>query len=100
MCRGGIVFPQTEPGQPQRKFTFSYNSDTTTTATDTVIFQCPNGSQSYTRTVSRGLGQLSQIVTPSGSVVDSSYSQDGIHDFSFNGFSSHLSEETITEKKL
>src|SRR6185436_15026188 len=74
-----IIFPQTEPGQPQRKFTFSYNSDTSTTATDPAAFSCPGGGQNYTRTVSHGFGELSRIVMPSGSVVDYSYTLDGIH---------------------
>lgn len=95
-----IVFPQTEPGQPPRKFTFSYNSDTTTTATDTVIFACPGSPVNYTRTVSHGLGEISRIVMPSGSEVDYTYSNDGIHDFQGFGLSSHLAEETITQKTL
>src|SRR6185503_11815702 len=44
-----IVFPQTELGQLQRKFTFSYNSDTSTVATDPAAFSCPGGGQNYAR---------------------------------------------------
>ncbi len=55
-----IIIPQTEPGQPQRKFTFTYNSDTSTTETDNAIFNCPSSGEPYTRTVSHGLGELEQ----------------------------------------
>src|SRR5687767_1853052 len=56
-----IVFPQTEPGQPQRKFAFTYNSDTSSSQTDDAVFYCPGMGEPYTRTVSYGLGELSHI---------------------------------------
>lgn len=95
-----IVFPQTEPGQPQRKFTFDYNSDTSTTETDTAIFNCPGNGDPYTRTVSHGLGELSQMITPSGAIVDYSYTYDGVHTFTPFGIGDYLAQEKITEKKI
>jgi hypothetical protein len=95
-----IIFPQTEPGQPQRKFTFSYNSDTSTTATDPAAFSCPGGGQNYTRTVSHGFGELSRIVMPSGSVVDYSYTLDGIHSLGPFGIADQLAQEYIAQKKI
>jgi RHS repeat-associated protein len=95
-----IIFPQTQPGQAQRRFTFSYNSDTTTTATDNALFTCPGMSEPYTRTVSDGLGELSRMVTPSGGIVDYSYNYDGVHNFEPFGIGDYLSQDTITQKKL
>jgi RHS repeat-associated protein len=95
-----IVFPQTEPGQSQRRFTFSYNSDTTTSATDNAIFSCPAPGEPYTRTVSYGLGELSRIVTPSGAIVDYGYKYDGVHSLTPFGIGDYLSQNTITQKKI
>ncbi|HET7113138.1 MAG TPA: hypothetical protein VFI57_05815, partial [Pyrinomonadaceae bacterium] len=95
-----IVFPQTEPGQPQRKFTFTYNSDTSSSETDNAIFNCPGMGEPYTRTVSHGLGELSRIILPSGAVIDYTYNYDGVHTFSPFGVGDYIAQETITEKKL
>ena len=97
---GEIVFPPTEPGQPQRRFTFSYNSDSTTTATDDSQTSCPGTAEPSTRTVSYGLGELSRIVTPSGSIVDYSYRYDGVHSLTPFGIGDYLSQDTITQKKI
>ena len=61
-----IVFPQTELGQQQRKFTFSYNSDTSSSETDPAASSCPGPAQNSTRAVSYGLGELSRIVNVFG----------------------------------
>ena len=47
-----IIFPPTQPGQ-QRKFVFSYNSDTTGTTSTNVNWSC-YGNDNYTRTASLG----------------------------------------------
>ncbi|MGZ5530180.1 MAG: hypothetical protein ACXWJB_16000, partial [Limisphaerales bacterium] len=93
-----IVFPQTEPGQPQRRFTFTYNSDTTDTAVDTVSWGCPPSPQTYTRQASHGWGELSHIETPSGGVVDYTYTLDGDHNL--GSFTDNLTAETIAQKKV
>lgn len=95
-----IVFPQTEPAQQQRRFTFTYNSDASTTATDYANFSCPGAAEPYTRAVSNGLGELSRIVTPSGSIVDYSYKHDGITDFTPFGIADYITQDTITQKKI
>jgi RHS repeat-associated protein len=95
-----IVFPQTEPGQQQRRFTFTYNSDSSTTATDNATFSCPGTPEPYTRAVSNGLGELSRMVTPSGSIVDYSYNYDGVTNFAPFGIGDYLSQDTITQKKI
>ena len=94
-----IVFPQTEPGV-QRRFTFSYNSDSSTSATDNAIFSCPGPGAPYTRTVSYGLGELSHIETPSGSIVDYSYKYDGVHSLMPSSIGDYVSQNAITHKKI
>ena len=97
-----IVLPQTEPGPASnaRRFTFSYNSDTTTTTTDTAGYYCPGPGEPYTRAASNGLGELSRIVTPSGSVVEYSYKYDGVYDFVPFGIGDYISQDTLTQKKI
>lgn len=100
-----IVFPQTEPGQPAKRFTFSYNSDTTvTTTTPEVRWSCafPVQPESYTRTASYGAGSLSRMVTPTGTVVDYTYSNDGVHDYDgpMRYFVGAEPEDTITREVL
>ncbi len=95
-----IVFPVTEPGQPARKYSFGYNSDTTTSATDNVRWGCGMMPESYNRTVSPGMGSLSQMDTPSGATVNYSYSKDGRHSFSLLGDTNDIARETITQKAL
>jgi RHS repeat-associated protein len=92
-----IILPQSEPGVT-RKFSFSYNSDTTETATNPwVRFTCSDPLQSYTRTASKGWGALSQMVTPSGAVVDYSYVLDSVHLPIFND---DIAGESLNKKKL
>lgn len=95
-----IIFPVTEPGQAGRKYSFGYNSDTTTSATDNVRWACGMGQESYTRTVSPGMGSLNQMDTPSGASVHYSYSKDGRHSFSPLGETDDIPRETITQKAL
>lgn len=71
-----IIFPQTEPEQSPRQFTFSYNSDTA----DPVNVQWrPNCGVSYQTisSASHGWGSLSRVVLTSGAIVDYEYSFDG-----------------------
>src|SRR5215217_1216011 len=93
-----IIFPQTEPGQTQRRFTFSYNSDTTESASNPVNLSCNSGVTTYSRSASRGWGELSRIVTPSGSIVDYSYALDSAH--ALLGPVDDLSMQSIAQKKL
>ena len=79
-----IIFPQTEPTQPAPRYEFEYNSDETTTASDQVLWSCSSGG-TYNRTVSKGLGGLSEITTPTGAVVKYEYSKDSKHSFSLFG---------------
>jgi RHS repeat-associated protein len=95
-----IIFPVTEPGQAARKYSFGYNSDTTTTATDQVQWACGMAPQSYTRTVSTGMGSLSQMVTPSGATVQYTYSRDGRHTYGPLGGTDDIPRETLTQKTL
>jgi RHS repeat-associated protein len=93
-----IVFPATESGIPGKKFLFSYNSDSTSTATDDVVWACGQAPQSYTRTVSYGMGALSQMTMPSGAVASYTYSRDGTNKFLID--SDDIPRETITQKQL
>jgi RHS repeat-associated protein len=96
-----IVYPQTEPSVPGRQFTFHYNSDadaTTTATTNNVRWECGLYPETYTRTVSRGLGELSRMVTPTGAIVDYTYSNDGVQ--SFMNSPGHLSDDEISRSVL
>jgi RHS repeat-associated protein len=92
-----IVLPQTEPGVT-RKFSFNYNSDATEIASNPFVrFTCSDPSQTYTRTASKGWGELSQIITPSNAVVDYSYSMDAFHS---PLLIDNLAEASVTQKKI
>src|ERR1041385_7141195 len=94
-----IVFPATEPGVSARRYSFSYNSDTTTAnVTDNMRLSCGMPSQPYTRTVSNGMGELSQVVTPSGATVKYSYSKSSINNFSLDV--NDIPRATVTQKQL
>ncbi|HEX3183934.1 MAG TPA: hypothetical protein VHQ94_04015, partial [Pyrinomonadaceae bacterium] len=95
-----IVFPQTEPGQLPRKFTFTYNSDASSSQTDNAIFSCPGTGEPYTRTVSHGLGELSEIQLPSGSFIDYTYNFNGMSTFTPFGIGDYIAKDVIDEKKL
>ncbi|MGH9760622.1 MAG: hypothetical protein ACREDR_20915, partial [Blastocatellia bacterium] len=71
-----ITLPVTESGKPVRQFTFTYNSDSTFPTSQTYQESC--GAQPLTVTVSStGMGELSQILTPSNATVNYTYSADG-----------------------
>src|SRR6185369_2905289 len=93
-----IVFPQTEPTQPQQRFTFSYNSDTTESASNPVNWSCDSGFTTYMRQASKGWGELSRMVTPTGSTVDYSYTLDSAH--ALLGPLDDLSMQSITQKAV
>jgi YD repeat-containing protein len=97
-----IVFPQTEPTQPARRFTFTYNSDATETASTTgVRFSCSGSGSTYTRTVSKGWGSLSKMVTPSGAEVQYTYDLDsGALDANSVFSPDDIPAETITKKTI
>lgn len=100
-----IVYPMTEPSEPNqdaRSFSFSYNSDSTSTVTDNDIrWQCEvTQLSSYNRTVSNGMGSLSQVVTPSGATIAYSYSKDGMHNFSQLDQTNEIPRETLTQKQV
>jgi hypothetical protein len=74
-----IVLPQTEPAAT-RKFSFSYSSDTTESASNSLVkFTCTNSPETYTRTASKGWGFLSEVETPSGAKIDYTYGLDFWH---------------------
>ena len=96
-----IIFPPTQPGQ-QRKFVFSYNSDTTGTTSTNVNWSC-YGNDNYTRTASLGWGELSRVVSPPGTIqtaayADYSYWLDSNHSLEISA--DDLANQSITQKKL
>jgi hypothetical protein len=97
-----IVFPQTEPTQPARQFTFTYNSDATESASTTgVRFSCSGSGTTYTRTVSKGWGSLSKMVTPSGAEVQYAYKLDsGSLDANSVFSPDDIAAEAITTKTI
>jgi hypothetical protein len=97
-----IVFPQTEPAQPQRKFAFSYNSDTTENLTTNVNWSCSTY-ENYTRAASIGWGELSRVITPPGTIqtaayTDYTYELDSTHSLQFS--TDDLANTGVTQKKL
>jgi RHS repeat-associated protein len=74
-----IVFPATEPGEPGRRYSFEYNSDTTEQFPTNYREVCGVVGESRTFTSSLGLGELSRMTTPAGAVVDYAYSETGKH---------------------
>lgn len=98
-----IVFPATEPlPQQPRRFSFSYNSDNTESATTTgVRFSCTGSGSTYTRTVSKGWGSLSTMLTPSGAEVQYTYNLDSGSLVANNVFGpDDVAAETITKKTI
>ena len=92
--------PQTEPGEP-RKFEFSYNSDITETTTVGGSQSGCNGPvDNSPREVSRGWGEMSHMVTPSGSTVNYSFTLDGEHSLSPFGVTDYLTYQSLTKKEL
>ncbi|MEK6322106.1 MAG: RHS repeat-associated core domain-containing protein [Acidobacteriota bacterium] len=68
-----IVLPQTEPGQPQRKFIFTYSSDSTVTVNYTYRLDCTQNPPIQVTSASRGFGSLSSVTLPTGARVEYSY---------------------------
>jgi hypothetical protein len=96
-----IVFPQTEPGQAQRKFEFTYNSDATENTSEGGSQAGCNGPiYGNPRTASVGWGELSRMVLPSGAFVDYSFELDGAHSLQPFGVTDYLTYQNITEKKI
>lgn len=92
-----IVLPQSEPSVT-RKFTFTYDSDSTETAsTSSVKFSCSGSSQTYVRTASKGWGFLSRIETPSGAKIDYRFDLNTLH---ATLVPDDIAKVAITEKKL
>jgi RHS repeat-associated protein len=94
----GVVFPATEPGVAPRQYSFGYNADTTETASDTVQWACGMAPQAYTRQASVGLGDLNQMVTPTGATVTYAYSRDSEDSFAFDP--DDMPRETVRQKSI
>ena len=92
-----IVLPESEPSVT-RKLTFTYDSDSTETASNSLVrFNCTSSPTTYVRTASKGWGFLSRIETPSGAKID--------YKFNVNSWHALFSPDdvagvTLTEKKL
>lgn len=96
-----IVFPQTEPNAPARRFSFSYTSDQTETVTTQLsYFLCGFAPEPYTRTASRGMGALSRMTTPAGAQVDYTYSLAATNDFVQLDGADRLTREALAAKDL
>ncbi|HYE12952.1 MAG TPA: RHS repeat-associated core domain-containing protein [Pyrinomonadaceae bacterium] len=95
-----IVFPQTEPGQAGRRFTFGYNSDATEQAAYGLYRpSCGAAPETLNTTASAGWGSLSQMTTPLGATVAYSYRLD--HDNETPVLSTDsIAEEPITRKQV
>jgi RHS repeat-associated protein len=90
-----IILPQTEPGQPARRFSFNYNSDTTESVSSGWWPTC-DVFQPIT-SASTGWGALKQMVLPSGAIVNYSYSFDTFHELVE---ANEASREGITSKTI
>ncbi|HEV7646404.1 MAG TPA: RHS repeat-associated core domain-containing protein [Pyrinomonadaceae bacterium] len=97
-----IVFPSTESNIVP-KYVFGYNSDETETTTDTFSEYC--GMQqphTYSRTASKGWGEISDITTPTSAHIKYEYRHDGIHTFtqtsSYDG--NEVVKNVVSKKKL
>ncbi|MFZ0751924.1 MAG: hypothetical protein WAM70_21370, partial [Pyrinomonadaceae bacterium] len=93
-----IVFPATEPGVPARRFEFNYNSDQKETVTHQVWWACMQPQETYTRQVSKGLGGLSEMITPTGASVKYTYSRDENYIYLFNA--DDIPRETVRKKTV
>ncbi|HEV7645946.1 MAG TPA: RHS repeat-associated core domain-containing protein [Pyrinomonadaceae bacterium] len=96
-----IVLPVTETGVTPRKYLFAYNSDSSSSVTDTVKMTCTGTASAYTRSVSYGLGELSQITTPSEAVLSYEYKNDGSSKIGlFAGGTDAMLKDSISEKSI
>ncbi len=91
-----IVLPQSEPGVT-RKFTFTYDADSTETASNTVAWTCDSPGETFVRTTSKGWGFLSRVETPSGAKIDYKF---GLNVFHLTNKPDDLADVSIAEKKL
>jgi RHS repeat-associated protein len=74
-----IIYPATESGVAPQEYIFHYNSDTSSSVTITnATIVCSMDPISYTRTTSGGLGQVSEIETPTGATINYAYNTDGV----------------------
>ena len=97
-----IVFPETETGQPARRFSFDYNSDVTEQASNNVrLGSCTAPSQTYTRQAAKGWGSLSTMVTPTGAEIRYEYDLDSPSLLAHSVFTpDDISKETIKKKTI
>jgi RHS repeat-associated protein len=99
-----IILPATEQNGQQRKYSFAYNSDTTVQTTlVSPRWNCSNYQvfPDYTRTASLGMGEISQITSPTGAVYKYHYTADGKHDLGlFLDGAAEVSRNIITSKEL
>jgi len=97
-----IIFPATEQGVSPQKFTFTYNSDgSPQEASDDEVRTACNYVAPSERSASAGLGELSEITTPSGAKINYSYTLDGIHTIGALGSGNDtLPRNVITTKTL
>jgi RHS repeat-associated protein len=93
-----IIYPSTETNVAGQTYSFEYNSDDTEqTSTTGFHSTCDlNQSSTYSRTASIGLGELSQVTTPTGAVINYDYAWDGKHDFT-DSYSSEVGNEDANE---
>ena len=97
-----IVFPQTESTQPARRFSFSYNSDTTEQASQSIkLGSCSAPGQTYTRQASKGWGSISKVITPAGAEIQYVYELDSPALNSHSIFTpDDIPKETIKKKTI
>jgi RHS repeat-associated protein len=96
-----IVFPQTEQGLPEPEYLFSYNSDETDQNGATYTPACNTFPPTATYpNPSKGLGELSEMTTPTGNVHKYSYSMDGQHVTSDGASSLSIATSAITQKRI
>ena len=93
-----IVLPQTEPGAARRRFTFSYNSDTTENVLISNYRDACMDFQTRAITASIGWGSLSRMVTPEQAVLDYSYSLDSANEQPLTE-ADLIPAETVTKKQ-
>jgi RHS repeat-associated protein len=101
-----IIFPQTESGQSPPKYSFSYNSDVTDPNGATYVTGCNTYPPTETYpNPSKGLGEVSQMTTPSGAVYKYSYFMDEQHITSdgltdWNAAANTVAKKTVTHDSV
>ena len=79
-----IVFPVTEPTSQHSVIVLVTTQILHSHCYRYMRLSCGMTPQSYSRTVSNGMGELSQVTTPTGAVIKYSYSKSSIHNFSMD----------------